>query len=129
MAVPLFAPGGRSFVPACACRCAARKGRQGWPSRWPCPLASVLPGPRLDGPRARREDHAGRDAIASVLTNSKARPLLRTAHAMRASLLASAMASTLVVQSLLGRFNPRFEPIALPLRWPDQHDPGGLNEQ
>src|ERR1700756_3730291 len=61
----------------------------------PCPLASVLPRPRLDGPRARREDHAGRDAIASVLTNSKSRPLLRTAHAMRASLLASAMASTL----------------------------------
>ena len=39
--------------------------------------------------------YAGRDAIASVLTHVKARPLLRTAHAMRASLLASAMASTL----------------------------------
>src|SRR4029077_17453377 len=36
-AVPLFVPGGRSFVPACACRRAARRGRQGWPSRWPCP--------------------------------------------------------------------------------------------
>src|ERR1700757_3076337 len=82
MAVSLFAPGGRSFVPA-------------FPWRWPSPLVSVLPGHALDGPRARREDHAGRDAIASVLTNSKARPLLRTAHAMRASLLASAMASTL----------------------------------
>jgi hypothetical protein len=30
-----------------------------------------------------------------VLSHPKARPLLRTAHAMRASLLASAMASTL----------------------------------
>ena len=58
---------GRSFVPAWACRRA----------------------------RARRQDHAGRDAIASVLTHAKARPLLRTAQAMRASLLASAMASTL----------------------------------
>ena len=46
--------------------------------------------------RAQREDHAGRDAIASaVLSHAKARPLLRTAQAMRASLLASAMASTL----------------------------------
>ena len=51
--------------------------------------------PRLGGPEHGSEDHAGRDAIASVLTNSKARPLLRTAHAMRASLLASAIASTL----------------------------------
>src|SRR6516162_6618384 len=41
---------------------------------------------------ARRKDHAGQDAIASVLMHAKARPLLRTAHAMRASLLASAMA-------------------------------------
>src|SRR5215510_10221613 len=45
---------------------------------------------------ARREDHAGWDAVASVvLAHAKARPLLRTAQAMRASLLASAMASTL----------------------------------
>jgi len=36
-AVPLFVPCGRSFVPACACRRAARKGRQGWPSCWRCP--------------------------------------------------------------------------------------------
>src|ERR1700693_4647843 len=46
-------------------------------------------------PRARREDQAGRDAVSSVLTHSKARPLLRTAQAIRASLLASAIASTL----------------------------------
>jgi len=75
--------------------CAARKGRQGWPVALALPPRFRAARPRLDGPRARREDHAGRDAIASVLTNSKARPLLRTAHAMRASLLASAMASTL----------------------------------
>jgi hypothetical protein len=37
IAVPLFVPGGRSFVPACACRRAAHRGRQGWPLRWPCP--------------------------------------------------------------------------------------------
>src|SRR5258705_6965278 len=34
-AVPLFVPGGRSFVPACARRRAARKGRQGRPSCCP----------------------------------------------------------------------------------------------
>src|ERR1700757_1948840 len=51
--------------------------------------------PRLVRARARREDHAGRDVFAWVLTHAKARPLLRTAQAMRASLLASAMASTL----------------------------------
>src|SRR6266576_6501482 len=35
------------------------------------------------------------------------------------------------VQALLRRFDPRFEPVALPSLWLDfdQHDPGGLNEQ
>src|ERR1700682_1599844 len=33
--VPLFVPGGRSFVPSCARRRAARKGRQGRPSCCP----------------------------------------------------------------------------------------------
>ena len=46
-------------------------------------------------PTARREDRAGRDAVSSVLTHSKARLLLRAAHAIRASLLASAIVSTL----------------------------------
>src|SRR5215831_480152 len=89
---------GRSFVPAWAC------GRA----------------------RARRQDHAGRDAIASVLTHAKARPLLRTAQAMRASLLASAMASTLWCSRFFRRLDPRLEPVALPMLWPelDQHDPG-----
>jgi hypothetical protein len=36
-----------------------------------------------------------------------------------------------VVESLLRRFNPRFETIAFPLLWPklDQDDPRRLNEQ
>ena len=46
-------------------------------------------------PRARREDQAGRTPASSVLVSSKARPLASTAQAMRASLLASAIASTL----------------------------------
>jgi hypothetical protein len=92
--VPLFVPGGRSFVPACACRRAARKGPSRLAVALALSLAPALPGHALTA-RARREDQAGRDAIASVLTHSKARPLLRTAQAMRASLLASAIASTL----------------------------------
>src|SRR5258708_6933561 len=93
-AVPLFVPDGRSFVPACARRRAVRKGRQSRPSCCPDVLLSRCQAAPLR-PRARREDQAGRDAISSVLTHSKARPLLRTAQAMRASLLASAIASTL----------------------------------
>jgi hypothetical protein len=67
----------------------AHRGRQGWPSR----LARLW----------RRRFHAmsavhaqaDRHAISLVLTHSKLRSLLRTAQAMRASLLASAIASTL----------------------------------
>lgn len=74
---------------------AARRGPSRLAVAQASPLASMLPRPRLVRSRARREDYAGRDAIASVLTHVKVRPLWRTAHAMRASLLASAMASTL----------------------------------
>src|ERR1700758_3148088 len=51
--------------------------------------------------RARREDQAGRTPASSVLVSSKARPLASTAQAMRASLLASAIASTLWCNRLL----------------------------
>src|SRR5215510_3471025 len=36
-----------------------------------------------------------------------------------------------VVQPFLGRLEPRLEPIALPMLWPDpdQHNPGRLDEQ
>src|ERR1700758_3051875 len=94
-AVPLFVPGGRSFVPTCGATDAPRAGAVKAGRR--AGLASRVRAARpcLDGPEHGGEDYAGRDAIASVLTHVKARPLLRTAHAMRASLLASAMASTL----------------------------------
>ena len=60
--------------------------RQGVVMIWPMRIA-------VDG--ARREDQAGRTPASSVLVSSKARPLASTAQAMRASLLASAIASTL----------------------------------
>src|ERR1700692_858795 len=54
-------------------------------------------------PSSRRayEDQAGRTLASSVLVSSKARPLASTAQAMRASLLASAIASTLWCNRLL----------------------------
>src|SRR6516164_3566040 len=51
--------------------------------------------------RARCHAHADRDAIGLVLTHSNLRSLLRTAQAMRASLLASAIASTLCCSRFL----------------------------
>src|SRR6202041_1879335 len=52
-------------------------------------------------PAERRKDQAGRTLASSVLVSSKARPLASTAQAMRASLLASAIASTLWCNRLL----------------------------
>src|ERR1700752_4080709 len=49
-AVPLFVPGGRSFVPACACRRAARKGPSRLAVAVALPLASILPGHALTAP-------------------------------------------------------------------------------
>jgi hypothetical protein len=34
-----------------------------------------------------------------------------------------------VMQPLLGRFEPRLEPVTMPTLWLDQHNPRGLNEQ
>src|SRR6266545_5569245 len=61
----------------------------------------AVPSSRPAEPRARREDQAGRTPASSVLVSSKARPLASTAQAMRASLLASAIASTLWCNRLL----------------------------
>src|ERR1700752_597401 len=60
-----------------------------------------LPGRALTAPEARREDQAGRMPASPVLVSSKARPFASTAQAMRASLLASAIASTLWCNRLL----------------------------
>ena len=34
-----------------------------------------------------------------------------------------------VMQPLLGCFEPRLEPVTMPTLWLDQHNPRGLNEQ
>ena len=88
---------GRSFVPARTTSIASRAGavkagRRAWLA-----AGSGVARPR----RARREDQACRTPASSVLVSSKARPLASTAQAMRASLLASAIASTLWCNRLL----------------------------
>src|SRR5205814_1516408 len=85
---------GRSFVPARRAPIAPRLPRSRRSLATPEPAASQARRPALTAP-ARREDQAGRTLASSVLVRSKARPLASTAQAMRASLLASAIASTL----------------------------------
>src|SRR4030088_3101083 len=126
-AVPLFVPGGRSFVPACARRRAARKGRQGRPSCCPDVFAT-LPGCALTAlTTARGSGRSGRrllrlDALegASLVENRPGDP---------GELVGERNRQHVVVQSFLGGFDPRFEAIALPTLYPDQHNPRGLHEQ
>jgi hypothetical protein len=59
-------------------------------SQWPCLR-----------PAERHEDQAARTLASSVPVNSKARPIASTAQAMRTSLFASAIASTLWCNRLL----------------------------
>jgi hypothetical protein len=63
-----------------------------------CPCSSQWPFLR---PAEGHEDQAGRTFASSALVSSKARPLASTAQAMRASLLASAIANTLWCNRLL----------------------------
>ena len=53
-AVPLFVPGGRSFVPTCGCRGAPRAGTVKVGRRVALPLAPALPGHALTGPSTAR---------------------------------------------------------------------------
>src|SRR5215475_899025 len=67
MAVPLFVPGGRSFVPTCACRRAARKGPSRLAVGQALPLASMLPGHVLTAPSTVRGSRwMGRHRIGLV---------------------------------------------------------------
>ena len=58
-------------------------------------------------------------------------PLVQDSPGNTGELVGQRNGEDIVVQSLLGRLDPRLEPIALPLVGPelDQHDPGRLNEQ
>ena len=81
---------GRSFAPARSSCKAPRAGAVKTGRLWRPPA-----GLGLDGSEHGATLIAGWDAVAHDFMHSNARSLLRTAHAMRASLLASAIASTL----------------------------------
>jgi hypothetical protein len=94
-AVPLFVPVRPFLRPDLRlCRGAARKGPSRLAVALDLPLAPAFPGHALTA-RARRHTQAGRGVVAFLPMHSNLRSLLRTAQAMRASLLASAIASTL----------------------------------
>src|ERR1700745_751802 len=117
MAVPFFAPGGRSLVPARAC-----SGGALTPTPRPAAWWGEQRGARGSGWTGRH--HIGLDA-------REAAPLVENRPRDAGELLSQRNGEHIVVESLLRRFDPRFEPIAFPLLGPelDQHDPGGLNEQ
>src|SRR5215472_4727902 len=129
MAVPLFVPGGRSFVPTCACRRAARKGPSRLAVGRALPLASVLPGHALMAPSTARGSRWGGRSIGFVAREGA--PLVENRPRDASELVGQRNGEHVVVESLLRRLDPRFEPIAFPMLWPkpDQDDPGRLNEQ
>src|SRR5262249_43321325 len=113
IAVPLFVPGGRSFVPTCACRRAARKGRSRLAVGRALPLASVLPGHALTAPStARGSRWMGRHRIGLVAPEGA--PLVENRPRDANELVGERNGEHIVVESLLRRLNPRFEPIAFP---------------
>ena len=94
------------------------------------PLASMLPGHALTAPStARGLSWTGRHRIG--LDAREGAPLVENRPRDAGKLIGQRNGEHIVVQSLLRRLDPGFEPIAFPLLWPelDQHDPGCLNEQ
>src|SRR5436190_4894497 len=91
-----FVRAGRPFLRPGLSRCQAPRTRAVKVGRcaWLASRAGAAR-PRLDGPEHGATLQADWGAVASLLTHSKLRSLWRTAQAMRASLLASAIASTL----------------------------------
>jgi hypothetical protein len=113
-AVPLFVPGGRSFVPACACRRAARKGTSRLAVALALPLAPALPGHALTGPStARGSSRSGRSRIS--LDALEGASLVENRPGDSGKLVGKRNRQHVVVQSFLGGLNPRLESIALPL--------------
>src|SRR5262249_15811329 len=93
-------------------------------------LATALPGDALTAPRtARGSSGPGRHRIA--LDALEGAPLVENRPGDAGELVGERNREHVVVQSLLRRLDPRPEPIALPMLWPDlyQHDPGCLNKQ
>src|SRR4029077_2820835 len=128
--VPLFVPGGRSFVPTCEPRTRRAQGPSRQAVALALPLAPMLPGHALPAPStARGLRRTGRHRISSDA--GEGAPLVENRPRDAGKFVGQRNGEHIVVQSLLRRLDPGFEPIAFPLRGPelDQHDPGGLNEE
>jgi hypothetical protein len=106
------------------------QGRSGLAVAQALPLASMLPGHALTGAStARGLRWTGRHRIG--LDAREGAALVKNRPRDASKLIGQRNGKHVVVQSLLRRLDPRFEPIALPLLGPelDQHDPGRLNEE
>src|SRR6516225_1461003 len=102
-------------------RRAARRGRQGWPSRLACAL---LPGHALTGPStARGSSRLGRRLIG--LDALESAPLVENRPGDAGELVGERNRQHVTMQPSLGRLDPGFEPVALPMLWLElaQHDP------
>src|SRR5215470_7261361 len=111
-------------------RSAARKGRPRLAVAPALPLATALPGHALTAAStARGSSGSGRHRIALDALEGAA--LVENCPGDAGELIGERNGEHVVVQSLLRRLDPRAEPIALPMLWPDlyQHDPGCLNKQ
>src|SRR5438552_13363095 len=127
--VPLFVPSGRSFVPTCGCRDAPRAGPVKVGRRACLASRASVARPRLDGPStARGLSGSVRFLGLGALEGA---PFVKNRPGDAGELVGERNRQHVVVEALLGSLDPRLEPVAVPMLWPDldQHDPGGLHEQ
>ena len=117
----------RSFVPACACSGAPRAGAVKAGRRTWLTSVSAFPGHALAGPStvpgSRR---SGRHRTCPH--TSEFALLVENRPGNASKLVGEGDRQHVVVQSFLGVFDPRLEPVAFPAVRPHQHDPGRLHE-
>jgi hypothetical protein len=100
-------------------------------------LALVLPGHALTGPStARRSRGSGRRGVRSrrfgrCLDALEDSAFVQNGPSDSSEFVGKRNREHVAMQPFLGCLDPRFEPIALPLLWPElnQHNPGGLYKQ
>ena len=101
-AVPLFVPGGRSFVPACARETRRAQGPSRLAVALVLPLAPALPGHALTGPStARGSSRSGRCRIG--LNALESAPLVENRPGDAGELVGERNRQHVVVQALLWR--------------------------
>src|SRR5229473_5065322 len=104
----------------------ARAGKAG--RRASLPHASALPGHALTGPSTAR--HSSRSGRCLVRPDTfEVALLVENGPGDTGKLVGERDGEHVVVQPLLGGFDPGLEPMALPALWLDQHNPRRLDEQ